>query len=390
MIGGLHAAALLGGEEWIVAKIDLAVGIAERHGTQLAKCAIRGEEIDRAGRRVGRQARPEVVGILAGDGDHFADGIVVAGPAGDGKQRRSDARRDGQALQFGEVVRTRAVACFAIFVFELYTEDRTPVLPEEALDLAAYLAVEAAHVLQILGVVAAQRNVLFDEPVRKAAIAHFAVIPGTDAQVDVESAFVAQLDKMAEIALAGPVELAFDLFVMNPENVGGHNLDAAGLHLEQFLAPILFRIAREVEFAHHWQPGLSIEREVAAVDSNSVPRGRDAAHVQKAGFRRRRGNGSVNGKGRRNLLGREDGGQTQKSGNSDGGKPSLHINHSPELDRRFQWPRLARRWNRFHSSGRSMPIRRSFKFCSGPRQFHRINRLARERVALSRLTIGVS
>jgi hypothetical protein len=88
-----------------------------------------------------------------------------------------------------------------------------------------------------------------------------------------------------------------------------------------------------------------------------VPGRRNAAHVQKSSFRRWCGRRCVNEEGWSDLLGREDGGQTQKSGKRNGGKPRFHIDHSPEFDRRFQRPQLARVWNRFHSSGESIQIR---------------------------------
>ena len=236
------------------------------------------------------------------------DRIVVAGPAGDGEERRVDARCNCQTLQFGEMLGARAGSAFSIFIFKLHANDRSAILPEQALYLAADLAVEAAHVLQVLRIVAAQDNLLLEQPVGESAIAHLAVIPGTDAQINVESVLIAKLDKMTKIALSCPVELAFDLFMMNPEDVGGDHLHAAGLHLEQFLLPVLFRIAREVKLSHDGQPWFSIEQEAAAVDCQTVPRGRDAAHLEEAGLGRGRLSGCVNQKRRRNLLGRKSGG----------------------------------------------------------------------------------
>ena len=83
---------------------------------------------------------------------------------------------------------------------------------------------------------------------------------------------LAKLHEAADIAIAAPVELAFLFFVMNPEEVGGHDLNAAGFHFQQFVFPLRTRIAGEMELAHHRQPGLAAAGEIPAgsVDFHSL------------------------------------------------------------------------------------------------------------------------
>src|SRR5436190_11570799 len=53
---------------------------------------------------------------------------------------------------------------------------------------------------------------------------------------------------------------------MDPEDVRGHNLDAAGLHLEQFFAPLTFGVTREMKFAHRRRPSFAVPQKTLAVD----------------------------------------------------------------------------------------------------------------------------
>src|SRR5580704_18158584 len=114
----------------------------------------------------------------------------------------------------------------AVFILQLHADDRTIVVPVEALQLFADLAVKALDVRQIGGVVGAHFR-FREHPIWKPAIARFAVDPRADAHDHVHPTLSAQLHKMPEVSLPGPIELAFDLFVMNPENVRGDYLHSA-------------------------------------------------------------------------------------------------------------------------------------------------------------------
>ena len=101
---------------------------------------------------------------------------------------------------------------------------------------------------------------------------NFSVIPGADAhQNDYMPCLAAEFDKAAQIAVAGPVKLAFDLFVVNPENVSGDDVDSGGLHLEDFFLPFGLGNAGEVKLAHDGQPGLAVEGQVHGVEADGLP-----------------------------------------------------------------------------------------------------------------------
>ena len=97
--------------------------------------------------------------------------------------------------------------------------------------------------------------------------------PGADAGDDVHAVFGAELDEAAEIFVAGPVPLAFDFFVMDPDDVGGDDLDAGGFHLEDFGFPLGFGNAGVVDFAHDGEPGFAVEGEVLGVEAEGVAGG---------------------------------------------------------------------------------------------------------------------
>lgn len=52
-------------------------------------------------------------------------------------------------------------------------------------------------------------------------------------------------------------------------------------HSENLLFPICFRIAREVEFTHHWKPGLAVKREVLIMDSDPMASRREPGSLSK-------------------------------------------------------------------------------------------------------------
>src|SRR5271163_4862273 len=92
---------------------------------------------------------------------------------------------------------------------------------------------------------------------------------------------------MPEISLAGPIELAFDFLVMNPEDVCGDDLHTSSLHFQDFFFPVRFGVAGKVELAHHGQPRLGILNDVAAVDGKGVSGFGDATQMEETSFRGR-------------------------------------------------------------------------------------------------------
>src|ERR1017187_7357610 len=75
--------------------------------------------------------------------------------------------------------------------------------------------------------------------------------------------------------------------MMNPENVGGHDLNATRLHLEQFFAPLILRIACEMEFAHDGRPWFSVEQQAAVIQrQRGAVRTARLAHFETFSYRR--------------------------------------------------------------------------------------------------------
>ena len=81
----------------------------------------------------------------------------------------------------------------------------------------------------------------------------------------------AEFHEMTQVALTGPIELPFDLFMMNPEDVGGDNVHACSLHLEDLILPVLRGVSREMELPHDWEHWLAIQGEKTAVHLEVVP-----------------------------------------------------------------------------------------------------------------------
>ena len=167
-------------------------------------------------------------------------------------------------------------AAAAIFVLELDCDDRASLAPHEAFQLRGDLFVVEVHVAEVLGVVGALLRGFCEEPVGKAAVADFGVRPWADAGDGVEAVFGAEFDEVAEIFLSGPVPLAFDFFVVDPDEVGGDDLDAGGFHLEDLGFPLGFGDAGVVHLAHDGQPGLAVEGEVLGVEAEDVAAGGSA------------------------------------------------------------------------------------------------------------------
>ena len=116
-----------------------------------------------------------------------------------------------------------------------------------------------------------------------------------NARQQIRSVTGTELGEGAQVALSAPIELAFDLLVMDPD-------DAGSLHLEDFVLPLRPWIARKVKLSHDGQPGLAVAGEVAAVDADRASGGRSRrAFVVEGGLRSEIGLTGVNAN-RRDVL----------------------------------------------------------------------------------------
>ena len=149
--------------------------------------------------------------------------------------------------------------------------------------------VKRAHIGQKCGVIHTHRA-FRQQPVRKTAVAYFAMRPWTDSRIDKETVLSAQLNKFSKIALTCPVELSLNLFVMDPKNISRNNLNSPRFHFQNLFFPILLRIAAIVKLPHHGQPWRAVKHQVTTIHRNGATTRRltgiAAPHIEITCFRR--------------------------------------------------------------------------------------------------------
>ena len=245
-------------------------------------------EAERVGLRrrhfLGRES-PGLVGITTFERRHLMFRKYRVVPARHGIERNVEPCLKSDALERRDVIaplpRTREI----VLVLELHADDRAAILPEQALHLFRDFSPVTRDIGQIGGIVAACRHRMHD-PIGNAAEAGFRVHPRAGPDHHLQTKVAAQRHKPVQIAVARPDEMAFVFLMVIPENVGRDDADAGHLHLLQFLLPVAVGKAREMKFAHHRQPRLSVQRQVAAVDSDRASRRRRTrSEVEIAGFR---------------------------------------------------------------------------------------------------------
>jgi len=167
-----------------------------------------------------------------------------------------------------------------VLVFQLNANHRAAVGPHQIRHLLTDLPVEARDLGKVSRRVAAQFADT-DQPIRKAAVARLRMHPRAGAQIDVEPRGGGKLHETAQVARTGPVEHAALGLVVIPEDIARDDADATGAHLAQFHLPLVGRVARVVELAHHRQPGLAIQLDIAAVHGQAPRGGLVVPEVQK-------------------------------------------------------------------------------------------------------------
>jgi len=61
--------------------------------------------------------------------------------------------------------------------------------------------------------------------------------PGAAPHRQIQTQFATEQGEITKASLARKIKLAFDLLVVNPKNVGCHDIDPGRLHFEQFIPP---------------------------------------------------------------------------------------------------------------------------------------------------------
>ena len=187
------------------------------------------------------------------------------------------------------VVARSGGAIAAVLVFELNADDGAAILPELPAQLLADLLVESLDFGEVDGIVAARAVLLARTQSGRPPLRASPCAQGPMRGIDVHAVLCAERDEGVEVAATAPVELALDLFVVHPDDVGGDDLDAAGLHLEDLGFPILPGYAGVVELAHDREPGLAIEDEVLRVHGEGLVIGPRAGSESSAHRRGRCG-----------------------------------------------------------------------------------------------------
>ena len=209
---------------------------------------------------------PKCIRIPAKDRNNLPRGKLRAAPAGDCKEGCIHTSFQGQPFEFSDVRFARPRSVLQVFVLELDAKDRPAVFPEQSLQLLADLSEIAADVSEVTRVIGPEFGALLNEPVRKSAIAALAMGPGSNAHERVQPMRAAKFDEVAKIAPSRPIKLALDLFLVNPEDVRGDNLNSARLHFHKLVFPALLRITRKMELAHDRKPRGASQRQVLAID----------------------------------------------------------------------------------------------------------------------------
>ena len=110
--------------------------------------------------------------------------------------------------------------------------------------------------------------------------------PGAATDHGFQADLAAEFNEMAQVALTGPVELTLDFLVVDPEDVGGDDVNATGFHFEEFFAPLVFGITRVMELAHDRCPGASVKPQALAVQGeDGAVRTAWRAHIKPGGPR---------------------------------------------------------------------------------------------------------
>ena len=123
-------------------------------------------------------------------------------------------------------------------------------------------------------------RVFFNRYTRVAAVAAFAVCPRAQPQNDLQPGALCVQHKGADVAVAGKIQLSFLLLMVDPEQVGGNQINAAGLHLAKLAVPVFTVVAHKMIFPHDRQPRAGVALKIAARHGNLLSLGVAAAKMQ--------------------------------------------------------------------------------------------------------------
>nr|GEU28650.1 HTH-type transcriptional regulator PtxR, putative [Tanacetum cinerariifolium] len=194
--------------------------------------------------------------------DHGVGGIAL-------EQRHIETAIEQHLAHGAHVVEVLAEE--AVFVFDLHHQDRTAVrdlLPAQHPAHFLHPAPGRGHIALVAGAQEAVAGML-EQPPGQAA--HFPlgarVRAGT--QNHPQAFLLRQAAEFHGIALAGPVVFPFAPFVVIPEQVGAHGIEAHGLDGLEAVAPVFARHAGKMHFAAADLDPFAVEREVGVGDGKA-------------------------------------------------------------------------------------------------------------------------
>ena len=159
------------------------------------------------------------------------------------------------------------------FVFDLNTDQRQIVY------LVCNLCKEAAHITCIRFVIGTKTAAAFcDQPIGKAAVFTFTVCPRTDAQTKLQTEFMTQKNKAADIAVSFKIEHTALLLMMNPEYIRCDNVHTAIPHMLKGLAPAGNGYTAVMHLTHDGDDRRSVPHEVFVCNSQRIVAEASAYH----------------------------------------------------------------------------------------------------------------
>lgn len=236
-------------------------GLAAQVGADGVVVAQRGEEVVPA--VVACPARVGVVpggfGVARVEREELVGGQVCHAPRRGGPQSRGDPGVLGHVLEAAQVF-----GLVVELVLDLDGDDRSAPGVVQPVQFGADARVVGLDEFEVGGVVGAGPGTGVLYPLGEPAVAGLAVGPGADPHDGVQSALGDHLQEGPEVPVAVEAEVSAVLFVVVPEEVGGDDVDAAGAHAQQLLAPAVTGVSGEVDLAHDREPRAVTAHEMGA------------------------------------------------------------------------------------------------------------------------------
>ena len=173
-----------------------------------------------------------------------------------------------------------------VLVLDLRANDGAAILVKQPLNLLPDLGKQYLRVPQILLVITSQIERSAKQPIGEAAVAHLAVAKRPDTQDNEHMMFPAELNKFVQVLITAPVEPALDLLVMNPDNIGGDDIQTAHLHLDDLILPCIFVHSGEMSFTADCIKGFPIHLHKVVVEAQHVSSAVYALHIQRGRINR--------------------------------------------------------------------------------------------------------